>query len=191
MLAPRKIRSCYSDLFFFDWRLRTNVPETWGEVIDLNDFTERLRPVSSVHNDQTAKAVVNRVRLQLPDEADRLLKGRVRVINAWRPISHPVEDCPLAFCDGSTVDMAYMIRTDHVRRRYTGENLYGLYDPNRKWYYLSKHSPDEVLFMKMFDSKEDVKAKCCPHAAFTLPSFPAEAKPRESIEVRALVFSRK
>ena len=42
----------------------------------------------------------NRVREHLPDEADELLKGRVQVINLWRPIRGPVRDTPLAMLDG-------------------------------------------------------------------------------------------
>ena len=38
-----------------------------------------------VHIDHTARSGPQRVRDLLPDEADELLKGRVQVINLWRP----------------------------------------------------------------------------------------------------------
>ena len=44
-----------------------------------------------------------RVRDLLPDEAEELLKGRVQVINLWRPIRGPLQDAPLAVCDARTV----------------------------------------------------------------------------------------
>src|SRR5215475_9160282 len=44
------------------------------------------QPATRVHVDQTVASGANRVREHLPDEADELLKGRVQVINLWRPI---------------------------------------------------------------------------------------------------------
>jgi len=179
------------EVFIFDWRLRRNEPETWGEVIDLNDNATWLRPLSHAHNDQSASAVVGRIRSQLPQKAERLLKGRVRVVNVWRPINHAVQDCPLAFCDGSTVDSADLIETDHIRRHYTGSNLYAMFNPKTHWHYLSNQTPDEVVFMKMFDSNHKVQASCCPHASFEIPGIAGrkDILPRESIEVRAMVFT--
>jgi hypothetical protein len=46
---------------------------------------------------------------------------------------------------------------------------------------------DEVLLIKGWDSLDDGRARFTPHSAFTLPDTPAEAAPRESIEVRTLV----
>ena len=37
-----------------------------------------------------------RVYHHLGDDAERLLKGRVRIINVWRPIRNPVAHKPLA-----------------------------------------------------------------------------------------------
>jgi len=37
------------------------------------------------------------------DEAEELLRGRVQIINLWRPIRGPLRDAPLAVCDASTV----------------------------------------------------------------------------------------
>ena len=57
-----------------------------------------------MHIDQTFDASVKRVHYHLGDEADRLLKGRVRIINVWRPIHHPVAHKPLAVSDWHTLD---------------------------------------------------------------------------------------
>jgi hypothetical protein len=32
------------------------------------------------------------------------MRGRVKVINLWRPIHGPLHDAPLAVCDASTVE---------------------------------------------------------------------------------------
>jgi hypothetical protein len=49
---------------------------------------------------------------------------------------------------------------------------------------------DEVLLLKCFDSTTDGPARFAPHTAFADPTTPPDAPPRESIELRTLVFSR-
>lgn len=63
------------------------------------------------------------------------------------------------------------------------------YNPDHKWYYLSNQTPDEVTLIKCYDSKVD-RARLTPHSAFPDAVWSTEKDPqRESIEVRALVFS--
>jgi hypothetical protein len=50
--------------------------------------------------------------------------------------------------------------------------------------------PDEALLLKCADSATSVPARFTPHSAFIDPTTPADAAPRESIEVRTLVFHR-
>ncbi|NJO23753.1 MAG: methyltransferase, partial [Sphingomonadales bacterium] len=49
------------------------------------------QPVPRVHVDHTEKSGPQRVRELLPDEADKLLQGRVQIINLWRPIRGPLQ----------------------------------------------------------------------------------------------------
>ncbi|MCJ1467360.1 hypothetical protein MMC07_005984 [Pseudocyphellaria aurata] len=176
-------------IFFFDWRLRKNAPEVEGSIIDMNDLTTWLRPATHVHVDQSPAAALKRIQLQLPNEADRLLQGRVRIINIWRPLIDSVEDWPLAVCDGSTVDGSDLVETDHVRRQYSGSTMYLMHNPGQKFYYMCKQSKSEVLIFKNFDSRFDVEAKYAPHASFHHPHATINTPPRESIEVRAFVFT--
>lgn len=55
-----------------------------------------------------------------------------------------------------------------------------------KWYYTSHMTPNEVLFFKIFDSKNDGTAKRTPHSAFTTQDD--FGPPRQSLELRSLVF---
>lgn len=143
-----------------------------------------------VHIDQTFDASVQRVYRHLGDDAERLLKGRVRIINVWRPIGNPVAHKPLAVADWRTLD------TDHdlipVRFIYpdrVGGTFAVKYNPNLQWYYLSDQRPDEVTFIKCYDS--DVgKARLTPHTAFLDASSPPNAPKRQSIEIRTLVFDQ-
>lgn len=60
-------------------------------------------------------------------------------------------------------------------------------DPEKhKWYYASKMTPDEVLLFKMYDSRNDGRAKRVPHTSFQCASDSGPA--RESVELRAFVF---
>ena len=56
-----------------------------------------------------------------------------------------------------------------------------------RWFYLREQTPGEVMLIKCFDSKTDGRARRVPHSAFVNPATEGEI-PRESIEVRALVF---
>lgn len=47
-----------------------------------------------VHAGQTYSAAIDAVYRHLGDDAERLLKGRVRIINVWKPIANPVAHNP-------------------------------------------------------------------------------------------------
>ena len=49
---------------------------------------------------------------------------------------------------------------------------------------------DEALLIKCFDSTTDGRARFAPHTAFDDPTAPPDMLPRESIEIRSLVFHR-
>ena len=65
------------------------------------------------------------------------------------------------------------------------------YRPGFEWYYMSEQAEEDVLLFKNYDSATNVQARCCLHTAFDLPAegMPAGASTRESIEVRALIFT--
>ncbi|MCJ1434733.1 hypothetical protein MMC27_004103 [Xylographa pallens] len=176
-------------VFFFDWRLRHNASLPKGTIIDLNDPTDWLLPAVHAHVDQSPGAALSRTLLQLPEEADFLLRGRVRIITVWKPLRNRVEDWPLAVCDGSNVEEDDLLETDHIRRQYNGANMNALYREKYKWYYLRRQGPDEPLLLKQFDSATDVKAIRAPHVSFEHRHVRVNAPKRESIEVRALVYT--
>ncbi|KAK1753163.1 methyltransferase CmcJ [Echria macrotheca] len=186
----RREMSSITEIHIFDWRLRRSAPNAGDRVskIDLNNNAHYLLPVTTAHIDQTPRSVLSRVRRHLGERAEELLRGRVRLVNVWRPIGHSVGDWPLALCDGTTVEPGDLLATDHITKSYVGETYNMLYREKYKWYYLSDQAPDEVLLFKMFDSSRQVEARWCPHAAFKHRAASPDAPPRESIEVRALVF---
>jgi hypothetical protein len=148
------------------------------------------QPATRVHVDQTDRSGANRVREHLGAEADELLKGRVQVINLWRPIRGPLRDSPLAMCDGTTVAPADLVASDLIYPNRSGETYSVTYNPNHRWFYFPEMTVDEALLLKCYDSATDGRTRFGPHTAFVDPTTPADAAPRESIELRTLVFHR-
>ena len=149
------------------------------------------QPATRVHVDQTEASGPNRVREHLPDEAEELLKGRVQVINLWRPIRGPLRDSPLAMCDGQTVVHDDLVASDLIYPNRRGETYSVKYNPNHRWFYFPEMTADEALLLKCYDSAADGRTRFGPHTAFIDPTAPADAPPRESIELRALVFHKR
>ncbi|MBV9829121.1 MAG: methyltransferase [Alphaproteobacteria bacterium] len=146
------------------------------------------QPATRVHVDHTARSGPQRVRDLLGDEAEELLKGRVQVINLWRPIHGPLQDAPLAVCDASSVAPDQLVPSDLVYRDRVGETYSVSYGPDHAWYYVPEMRRDEVLLLKCCDTANDGRARFMPHTSFTDPTTPSGARPRESIELRTLVF---
>ncbi|KAI6710083.1 hypothetical protein PZA11_000956 [Diplocarpon coronariae] len=168
-------------VFIFDHTIRRSNPNA------------ARAPVTRVHIDQTKKSATQRVHRHLPDEAERLLQGRYRIINIWRPLNGPVQASPLGFASSSTLLDEDLIPVEHRYPDRAGETAGIRYNPGQKWHYLSGMKNDERLFLECFDSEAHkpgtkVQGGRVPHTAFHDPRTPGNAVGRESIEVRALVF---
>jgi len=152
--------------------------------------SETRRPVQAVHVDQTDSSAEARVRRHAPaEDVEELLKHRYQIINLWRPIGNPAIDFPLALCDFRSVDAENDLAptTLILPKPPNGEVMSVKYNPNHKWKYVRGMEPDEFVLLKCFDSRLDV-ARFTPHTAFIDPTTPPDAPPRQSIELRALVF---
>jgi hypothetical protein len=172
-----------SKVFIFDHTLRRRVRGT-----DDRAPGAPRQPATRVHVDHTATSGPQRVRDFFGDEAEELLRGRVQVINLWRPIRGPLRDAPLAVCDASSVAPRDLVPSDLVYQQRVGETYGVTYNPQHRWFYVPEMQPDEALLLKCFDSETDGRARFAPHTAFDDPTAPADVLPRESIEIRTLVF---
>ena len=145
-------------------------------------------PVLSAHNDYTEWSGPQRVRDLMGDEAETLLKRRFAIIQVWRSIAHPILRNPLVIADARSLAMDDL----HVsERRYPGRvgQTYRLsYNPAHQWFYFPAMRRDEALVFKVFDSKQDGRARFVPHTSIDNPLAPADALPRRSIEIRTLAF---
>lgn len=126
------------------------------------------------------------------DEAQACLRHRFAIYTAWRVLSAPPQDTPLAVCDARSVRTEDCAYTDCVidplgAPEVRFENTVFRYGSNHRWGYFSNMTRDEVLLMRGFDSHPD-RATGVPHVAFDDPSCPSDAPARESIDVRAFAF---
>ncbi len=147
-------------------------------------------PVRSVHNDYTEKSGPQRVRDLLPaDEAEVRLAKRFAEYNVWRNIAHdPIEMVPLGFVDAQSIAPRDLAVCDLVYADRTGEIYQGVYSADHQWHYFPKMTRDEAILIKCYDSMKDGRARFSLHSAFDDPTTPANPKPRQSLEVRALAF---
>jgi hypothetical protein len=181
MEALVKAESGASRVVVFDHTLRT--------ADDALRAQRKIREVvPRVHNDYTEWSGPQRVRDLLPDEADELLRRRFAIVQVWRPILHPIESFPLAICDARSVSTDDLVVSERRYSNRVGQTYVITYNPNHKWFWFPHMRREEAIVFKVFDSVKDGRARFTAHSAFDDPTAPANARPRESIEIRTLAF---
>jgi len=145
-------------------------------------------PSTRVHNDYTASSSPQRVRDLLGDDAEELLKHRYAIVNLWRPIAGPLLRNPLALCDATSLAQENLVASDLRYRDRVGETYSVTYNPAQRWFYFPHMQADEFVLIRCFDSSLQGPARFSAHGGFEDPQTPEGAPPRESIEVRTLVF---
>jgi len=145
-------------------------------------------PAKRVHNDYTAWSAPQRVRDLMGDEAEELLKHRFAINNLWRPIRGPVLDSPLTLCDAQSLAQENLIASDLKYPDRTGETYAVTYNPDQRYYYFPRMQADEVVLIRCYDSALPGAQRFSAHTGFDDPTTPPDAPPRESLEVRMLVF---
>jgi len=147
-------------------------------------------PVISVHNDFTTRSAPQRVRDLLPKaEAETRLQKRYASINIWRPVVSPVETKPLVICGYDNIDDSDLVAAErHYPDGRIGGIYYVVYNAKQRWYYFPLMEADEVVMLKCFDSDTDGTARWTAHGTFDDPNSKPDSIPRESIEIRTLLF---
>jgi hypothetical protein len=151
--------------------------------------TATLRPpVAFVHNDYTQRSARQRVwDFFPPQEAERLLRGRIAFVNVWRPIGASAERFPLAAADARSIPQGDFVAVDMIYTDRIGEIYHATYSSGQRWFYFANMGPDEVMLLKCFDSARDGRACYTAHTGFRNPIAPPGAPQRQSIEVRTIL----
>jgi hypothetical protein len=126
-------------------------------------------PVARVHNDYTEWSGPNRVQV-------------------WRAIRNPIESDPLGICDARSLADQDLVISERRYPDRIGQTYQIAHNPNHEWYYFPRMARDEALVFKVFDSATDGRARFTAHSAFSDPTSPPDAAPRESIEMRTVAF---
>ncbi|KDN70976.1 hypothetical protein CSUB01_11704 [Colletotrichum sublineola] len=156
-----------------------------------NRVDHPAKPCHKVHFDSSIAYAHQLLHDFFPGETEELMKCRVVMVNAWRPLAHVLRD-PLCVGEAHSVppkdEVTITIRhsTDEtIPKMETNEVRYG---KGHKWFYKSGMMPDDVLIFKTFDSKTDGRARRVAHSAFEETQVADELPGRQSIELRAFVF---
>lgn len=145
------------------------------------------QPLHRVHCDFTPLSAEQQILRTLGEEGRTWLSRPFALVNYWRPITGPLRDDPLAICAPKSVSPDDLVRVRHVHA-YGESEVYGVaYNPDHRWFYMSDMQPDDAIFFKVYDSTQD-RTLVAPHTAFTLASPPQPVPPRESFELRLMVF---
>jgi len=128
--------------------------------------------------------------------------SRFVAFSFWRPLTPPPHDWPLAVCDFRSLDpnegeRNVLVWCDEIPPQekwfdpIEGEETFPAafifhHNPDHEWWYFSRMTPDDVLFLKFHDSDHS-RAWRCAHSAFHNTADPHSIQ-RESIEFRGMAF---
>ena len=151
-------------------------------------------PSPTIHGDYTENSAPGEIiKLVGEEEAKTWLKKRYAIFSLWRAFSDPPQDMPLCLIDYTTInvdkqrqlgDVYYGKGPKEKRMHLEGSGYF--YSPKHRWCYFRDMNPDELLFIKTYDSDHS-KAWQTPHTSFVDPSAPPDAPPRMSLDIRAAV----
>jgi hypothetical protein len=160
-------------------------------------------PAAEAHVDFTENCA-GRIAERLYRTAHAAGPGYRRFIafSLWRALSAPPQDMPVALCEGRSVrddegthntkvDVAEIPTGDALYAPIAGEEHMAAatifhHSPAHRWWYFPDMQPEEVIFIKFYDSDHS-KAWRCPHTAFRDTSRP-DAHPRNSMEFRGMAY---
>ena len=106
----------------------------------------------------------------------------------WRATGRPIQANPLAIADARSVAARDLLAAERRYPDRVGETYQLRHDPAHRWFYFPLMQRDEALVFKVYDSARDGRARFTPHTSFADPTTPADAPPRQSIEVRTMAF---
>ena len=117
-----------------------------------------------------------------------MLKRRLAIIQVWRAINRPIQANPLAMADAQSISFTDWMVAERRYPHRVGQTYRLKYNPDHRWIYFPEMRPNEAIVFKVYDSEKDGRARFTAHTSFEDPATPADASPRQSIEMRAFAF---
>ncbi|KAK8043212.1 hypothetical protein PG994_013695 [Apiospora phragmitis] len=128
--------------------------------VEVRKTGDIIQPATRVHVDGTSQAIGTL--LAELDETRPHANKRFIYVNVWKPLKGPLYDWPLALCDAATVEDQDLETHDQVLPQVVRENYMVRHNAKHRW--------------------------CPPHFVPAAPRPGSEHIPRESIELRAIVY---
>lgn len=176
-----------SEAIVFDHTYRRRLPDRPHLDGTGGSFSKVRSPVGRVHADFTPRSAPNRVAALMGYSAEDPLPP-YRIYGLWRPLNRrPLHDAPLALAKASSVTTSELVPNAIIYPDRRGETYAILHSHRHQWFYFPAMQCDEVLLFLHYDSKSSPHITV-PHTAFEDPTSPPDAEPRESLEMRILVF---
>lgn len=168
------------------------VSEIGAQEVIIFDHTVRAddpdadrKPARNVHSDYSADGAYKRlVDILGEDKAAEWSKGHFAFINLWRPVSAAINSAPLGFVHPSSVADQDWVLLDLIYPNRKGQIMGLVANPDHRWIYRSKMTPDEVAIFNIFD-KRDLPS--IGHSALDMVEDPNIHTVRRSIESCTLV----
>jgi hypothetical protein len=145
-------------------------------------------PARFVHIDSTSETSAGFAARSLP--AGRIL-GRYAHYNVWRAITPPPQDVPLAVCDARSLSSDDLLVADAIfdppggAPEWSFESWLIAHNPGHCWVWFPDMTRDEALIFRTSDLAHGLPV---PHVAFDDPLAGPDARPRASIEMRAVAY---
>ncbi|MCK1709597.1 CmcJ/NvfI family oxidoreductase [Bradyrhizobium sp. 143] len=120
--------------------------------------------------------------------------SRLMIIQAWRALSPPPQDFPLALGDATTTLDTDILVDEYVSNT-NAQNQPGStykscvvrFNPAQRWYYFPEMNADQLILFRGYDSDAHYRP-ASPHSAFDDRRRYPNATPRESVEARFFVY---
>ncbi|WP_390913568.1 CmcJ/NvfI family oxidoreductase [Pseudosulfitobacter sp. SM2401] len=157
----------------------------FDHTVRIDDPNADRKPARNVHSDYSKSGAEQRlVDLLGAEKAAHWAKGHYAFINIWRPVGDPINSAPLGFVVPDSVADADWITLDLIYPDRKGQIMGLAVNPEHRWIYMSKMTPDEVAYFNIYDSRGQPSVA---HSALDMTEDPSIQTVRKSIESRTLV----
>ncbi len=157
----------------------------FDHTIRVDDPDAVRKPARNVHSDYSTDGAEQRlIDILGAETAAKWRGGHYAFINIWRPVGAPINSAPLGFVRPSSVAPEDWILLDLIYPDRVGQIMGLAGNPDHRWIYMSRMTPDEVAYFNIYDSRGRPSVA---HSALDMVEDPTIASIRKSIESRTLV----
>ena len=158
---------------------------SFDHTVRIDDPEAVRKPARNVHSDYSVDGAQQRlIDILGAAKAMEWAASHYAFINVWRPVGAPINSAPLGFIQPSSVADEDWILLDLIYPDRKGQIMGLAANPDHKWVYMSKMTPDEIAFFNIFDSGGRPSVG---HSALDTVEDPTVKTIRQSIESRTLV----